>query len=182
MKFLSSNMRFRSTFSDCETRKRYYNIKGVILRQKSSMKIRGSAICLRYEEGESCMKISYNYTKTGVLGDFPLTRRHCNTKCVSCDGPEEPLHIYIEMHCKRRGTSYLSISRLNMVFISQFNIWQQAYKKETVGFCVPFSIRLYEYTEISKPLIWSLATISVCLILKDFRSLAMLLPMLISFT
>lgn len=28
--------------------------------------------------------------------------------------------------------------------MSQFKIWQQAYKKETVGFCVPFSILLYE--------------------------------------
>ncbi len=23
---------------------------------------------------------------SGVLGAFPLTREHCNTKCVSCDG------------------------------------------------------------------------------------------------
>lgn len=36
------------------------------------------------------MKKSNIHMNEGVLGDFPLTRRHVYTKCVSCDGHRKP--------------------------------------------------------------------------------------------
>ena len=70
----------------------------------------------------------------------------------------------------------------NIEFISHSNIEHIARRKETVGFCVPFSMRLYEKVDISTPLSWSLTTISVCFICFWFRKFLIFCPMQMSFT
>ena len=60
---------------------------------KTGIKSYECAMKIYMKRMKSHMKrYKYSYDKR-VLGDFPLTRRHVYTKCVSCDGHWKPFRI-----------------------------------------------------------------------------------------
>ena len=64
----------------------YCDIAIIALWHKSDRTVEELCNYSKCEIGVSGIKISYNGITIEVLGDFPLTRRHVYTKCVSCDG------------------------------------------------------------------------------------------------
>lgn len=98
--------------------------------------------------------------------------------CFSCC-----IAIFLNKKCHvKMAFLYRYIYVLKKALKSQSNILVSADNRLTVGFCLPFSILDNEYTEISTPISWSLASIFACVKLLFSLNDFIFFPMFISST